>query len=43
VARSGIDLALWDLKGKQLGVPVYSLLVGPCRESIRCYSWPSSG
>ncbi|CAN5485690.1 L-rhamnonate dehydratase [soil metagenome] len=37
VARSAIDLALWDLKGKLLGVPVYSLIGGPCRESINCY------
>lgn len=37
VARSGIDLALWDLKGKLLGVPVYSLIGGPCREWIDCY------
>ncbi|MDX3905921.1 MAG: enolase C-terminal domain-like protein [Pigmentiphaga sp.] len=37
VARSGIDLALWDLKGKLLDVPVYSLIGGPCREQIDCY------
>ena len=37
VARSGIDLALWDLKGKLLGVPVYSLIGGPCRPHIDCY------
>ncbi len=38
VARSGIDLALWDLKGKLLDVPVYSLLGGPCRDKIPLYA-----
>jgi L-rhamnonate dehydratase len=38
VARSAIDLALWDLKGKLLDVPVYSLIGGPCREAIQCYA-----
>lgn len=37
VARSGIDLALWDLKGKLLKLPVYSLIGGPCRDYINCY------
>lgn len=37
VARSAIDLALWDLKGKLLGVPVYSLIGGPSRQAIDCY------
>lgn len=36
-ARSAIDLALWDLKGKLLGQPVYSLIGGPCREAISLY------
>ncbi|MEA2515405.1 MAG: galactonate dehydratase, partial [Thermomicrobiales bacterium] len=31
------DLALWDLKGKRLGVPVYDLLGGPTREKVRVY------
>jgi len=35
---SGVDLALWDLKGKILNQPVYSLLGGPVRESITCYA-----
>jgi L-rhamnonate dehydratase len=37
VARSAIDLALWDLKGKLLGQPVYTLLGGPVREKIPLY------
>ena len=37
-ALSGIDLALWDLKGKALGVPVYQLLGGPIRDKIRVYA-----
>jgi len=38
-AMSGIEQALWDIKGKSLGVPVYDLLGGPVRERIRVYSW----
>ena len=37
-AQSAIDIALWDLKGKLLGVPVYSLLGGPCRDRALCYA-----
>ncbi len=37
-AISGIDLALWDLKGKVLGRPVYSLLGGPQKDRIFCYA-----
>ncbi len=35
---SGIDIALWDIKGKVLGVPVYQLLGGPVRESVPLYT-----
>ncbi len=35
---SGIENALWDLKGKALGVPVHSLLGGKFRKSIRAYA-----
>jgi galactonate dehydratase len=35
---SGIDQALWDIKGKALGVPVYELLGGPTRNRVRAYS-----
>ncbi len=38
-AMAGIDQALWDIKGKQLGVPVHALLGGKCRDRIRVYSW----
>jgi galactonate dehydratase len=36
-ALSGIDQALWDIKGKALGVPVYELLGGPTRDRVRVY------
>lgn len=38
-AIAGIDQALWDLKGKYYNAPVYQLLGGACRDSIRVYSW----
>ena len=37
-ALSGIDQALWDIKGKALDVPIYELLGGPTRQRIRVYS-----
>jgi galactonate dehydratase len=37
-ALSGIDMALWDIKGKALGVPVYELLGGPTRDKVRVYA-----
>ena len=37
-ALSGIDMALWDIKGKALGVPVYELLGGPTRRKVRVYA-----
>src|SRR5688572_20194318 len=37
-ALGGLDLALWDLKGKALGVPVYELLGGRARDHVECYS-----
>lgn len=38
-AVAGIDQALWDIKGKALGVPVHELLGGPVREYMRIYAW----
>ncbi|MGN6672180.1 MAG: galactonate dehydratase [Thermomicrobiales bacterium] len=37
-ALSGIEQALWDIKGKALGVPVYELLGGPTRQRVRVYT-----
>ena len=44
-ALGAIDLALWDIKGKALGVPVYELLGGLARDHVECYStgFPSAG
>jgi len=38
-AIAGIDQALWDIKGKRYGVPIYQLMGGAVRHSIRVYSW----
>ncbi|KAA0098761.1 galactonate dehydratase [Mycolicibacterium sp. P1-18] len=38
-ALAGIDQALWDIKGKALGVPAYELLGGKVRDRIKVYSW----
>ena len=38
-ALSGIDQALWDIKGKVFGVPAYVLMGGACRNSMKIYSW----
>jgi len=37
-ALSGIEQALWDIAGKRLGVPVYQLLGGKCRDRLRAYA-----
>ncbi len=37
-AMSGVDTALWDLKGKALGVPVVELLGGACRDYMEAYA-----
>ncbi|BDC51170.1 galactonate dehydratase [Bryobacterales bacterium F-183] len=44
-ALGALDVALWDLKGKALGVPVYQLLGGQSRDYVECYStgYPAQG
>src|SRR3954452_19455085 len=44
-ALGALDVALWDLKGKALGVPVYQLLGGQSRDYVECYStgYPATG
>ncbi|MCL2578633.1 MAG: galactonate dehydratase [Oscillospiraceae bacterium] len=38
-AIAGIDQALWDIKGKHYGAPIYDLLGGKCRNKLKVYSW----
>lgn len=41
-AMAGVELALWDIKGKALGVPVHELFGGPIRDRVRVY-WSHCG
>jgi L-alanine-DL-glutamate epimerase-like enolase superfamily enzyme len=41
-ANAAIEMALWDIKGKSLGVPVYSLFGGPVRDRVQVY-WSHCG
>jgi galactonate dehydratase len=42
-ALSGIDQALWDIKGKEVGKPVHELLGGPVRDNLRLYDHLGGG
>lgn len=42
-AVAGIDIALWDILGQSLGVPVHQLLGGRVRDKIRLYAWTDAG
>lgn len=41
-ALSAVDIAMWDIKGKVLGVPIYELLGGPTRDRVRVYGQAGS-
>ena len=34
-----VDIALWDLKARRLGVPIYQLLGGKVRDTLKVYAW----
>jgi galactonate dehydratase len=38
-ALAGLEQALWDLKGRVLGLPVWQMLGGKVRDKVRCYAW----
>jgi galactonate dehydratase len=42
-ALSGVEQAMWDILGQSLGVPVYQLMGGACRERIRLYAHAGGG